>query len=72
MITIEDFMITPSGAKLNYVIPKILDEALTTYCNKTGRSASDVIRQLLSEYIDGDRDLIKSPTEVTLGVRSNI
>lgn len=63
---------TPSGAKLNYVIPKILDEALTSYCDQTGRSASDVIRQLLAEFIDGDRKLSGVAREVPNGVRSNM
>jgi metal-responsive CopG/Arc/MetJ family transcriptional regulator len=60
------------GTKLNYVIPELLDDALNTYCEQTGRSASDVIRQLLAEYIDGDRKLSVPPRETLGGIRSNM
>lgn len=63
---------TTGGAKLNYVIPKVLDDALTSYCDQTGRSASDVIRQLLAEFIDGDRKLSVAAREIPNGVRSNM
>jgi metal-responsive CopG/Arc/MetJ family transcriptional regulator len=58
--------------KLNYVIPESLDEALTRYCEQTGRSASDVIRQLLSEYIDGERELSTPARDTSNGIRSNM
>lgn len=60
------------GVKLNYVIPELLDDALAKYCDQTGRSASDVIRQLLSEFIDGDRKLSSPAREAPNGVRSNM
>lgn len=60
------------GTKLNYVIPELLDEALAKYCEQTGRTASDVIRQLLTEYIDGDRKLSTPAREAPNGVRSNM
>lgn len=60
------------GTKLNYVIPEMLDEALNRYCDQTGRSASDVIRQLLSEYIDGDRKLSTPARDAPNGIRSNM
>lgn len=60
------------GTKLNYVIPEVLDEALNRYCDQTGRSASDVIRQLLSEYIDGERELSTPARDTSNGVRSNM
>jgi hypothetical protein len=61
-----------NATKLNYVLPEFLDEALTKYCEQTGRSASDVIRQLLSEFIDGDTKLSTPPRDTTNGVRSNM
>lgn len=61
-----------SGTKLNYVIPEQLEEALAKYCEQTGRSASDVIRQLLSEYVFEDRKLSTPARPVTSGVRSNM
>lgn len=61
-----------SGTKLNYVIPEMLEEALAKYCEQTGRSASDVIRQLLSEYVYEDRKLSTPARPVTSGVRSNM
>lgn len=60
------------GTKLNYIIPEFLDEALTKYCEQTGRSASDVIRQLLSEFIEGDRKLSTPARDNVNGIRSNM
>ena len=60
------------GAKLNYVIPKLLDDALAEYCEQTGRSASDVIRQLLCEFIEGNRKLSAPAKESSDGIRSNM
>lgn len=64
--------IMTGGTKLNYVIPELLDDALTRYCEQTGRSASDVIRQLLAEYIDGERELSTPARDTSNGVRSNM
>lgn len=61
-----------AGVKLNYCISEIMDGALTSYCEQTGRNASDVIRQLLSEFIDGDRQLSTPAREVSGGIRSNM
>lgn len=60
------------GIKLNYAVPKVLDDALSDYSEQTGRTASDVIRQLLAEYIDGDRKLSSPPRAVSNGIRSNM
>ena len=60
------------GTKLNYVISELIDEALAKYCEQTGRSASDVIRQLLSEFIDGDRKLSTPARDIANGIRSNM
>ena len=60
------------GIKLNYIIPEVLNDALLQYCEQTGRSASDVIRQLLSEFIDGDRKLSIPARESPNGIRSNM
>lgn len=43
--------------RLNFVIPKDLDEALIAYQAQTGRTPSDVVRQLLVEWVEGDRRL---------------
>jgi hypothetical protein len=72
IVLADEENMTPGGAKLNYVIPKMLDDALTSYCDQTGRSASDVIRQLLAEFIDGDRKLSTAAREIPNGVRSNM
>jgi metal-responsive CopG/Arc/MetJ family transcriptional regulator len=60
------------GIKLNYAVPKVLDDALSNYCEQTGRTASDVIRQLLAEYIEGERTLSTSPKTFGIGIRSNM
>jgi len=60
------------GIKLNYAVPKVLDDALSNYCEQTGRTASDVIRQLLAEYIEGERKLSTTPRSFGSGIRSNM
>lgn len=39
----------------NYSLPKSLAGRLADYCEQTGRSPSDVVRQLMLEYLEGDR-----------------
>lgn len=58
--------------KLNYAISELLEEALDQYCEQTGRTNSDVIRQLLSEYVYEDRKLSTPARAVTNGIRSNM
>ena len=43
--------------KLNFVIPNDLDDDLTAYCDRTGRKPGEVVRQLLVEWLEGDRHL---------------
>ena len=43
--------------RLNFVIPTDLDEALVAYQTQTGRTPSDVVRQLLVEWVEGGRRL---------------
>jgi len=61
-----------AGKRLNYVISKDVDDGLNKYSEQTGRSASDVIRQLLSEFINGERELAGPPKDATDGIRSNM
>ena len=43
--------------RLNYTIAEALEKQLTIYCLVTGRTASDVVRQLIYEFLEGDRAL---------------
>ena len=43
--------------KLNFVIPNDLDDDLAAYCEQTGRIPSEVVRQLVVEWLEGDRHL---------------
>lgn len=43
---------------LNYSLPKELSSRLDNYCDQTGRTASEVVRQLVLEYVEGDRVLV--------------
>lgn len=61
-----------NGIKLNFVIPELIEKALEEYCDQTGRSASDLVRQLLSEFIDNDRKLSIPTKDTPDGVRSNM
>jgi hypothetical protein len=45
------------SVRLNYTISHYIDEQLSGYCNLTGRTASDLVRQLVSELLEGDRRL---------------
>lgn len=58
--------------RLNFVIPDATDTRLEAYCERTGRDHADVIRQLVSEWIEGDRHLPKPATEHPTGRRTNI
>jgi len=61
-----------SQVKLNFLIPEDLEDGLNEYCDSTGRSHADLLRQLLSEFIDGDRKLTTPARECLGGVRSNM
>lgn len=43
--------------RLNYQVTETAEKRLSDYCALSGRSASDVVRQLVCEYLDGARDL---------------
>lgn len=45
------------AVRLNYNISDELDSTLSTYCELTGRTASDVVRQLICEVLEEDRTL---------------
>lgn len=45
------------AVRLNYTINEELEADLSTYCELTGRTASDVVRQLMCEVLEEDRTL---------------
>ena len=49
--------------RLNYSISEELEVELNAYCELTGRKASDVVRQLICEVLEDDRQL---PTPATV------
>jgi len=58
--------------RLNFVIAEGNDARLETYCEHTSRNSSDVIRQLVSEWIEGDRKLKEPAKSHPTGQRTNI
>jgi metal-responsive CopG/Arc/MetJ family transcriptional regulator len=56
--------------RLNYSIPDQLEKDFDNYCVLTGRKASEVIRQLICEVLDGDRELPK-PAVIAEFVKSS-
>jgi len=55
--------------RLNYTISEELEGQLTQYCEVTGRTASDVVRQLIYEFLEDDRTL-PEPAVVQARMRS--
>lgn len=45
------------SVRLNYTISDSILEQLSSYCEITGRTASDLVRQLVSEVLEDDRQL---------------
>ena len=45
------------SVRLNYTISESLERTLADYCDLTGRSASDLVRQLICEVLEDDRAL---------------
>lgn len=45
------------NVRLNYTISEDLEKQLESYCELTGRSASDLVRQLICEVLEEDRTL---------------
>ena len=58
--------------RLNFVIPDDLDDQLTGYCERTERSQSEVIRQVILEWLEGDRRLPAPAREHPAGRRTNM
>jgi len=58
--------------RLNFTITDDLSGQLSAYCDRTGRSPSDVIRQLVIEWIEGDRQIAGKASEHPVGRRTNI
>lgn len=61
-----------SKARLNFVIPNELDRKLTAYCDETNRTPTEVIRQLVIEWLEGDRLLAEKARTHPAGRRTNI
>jgi hypothetical protein len=55
----------PDNVRLNYTISSSIDEQLSSYCEITGRTASDLVRQLITEVLEGDRQL-PHPSTITV------
>lgn len=47
----------PDNVRLNYTISESIDDQMSSYCELTGRTASDLVRQLVSEVLEDDRRL---------------
>jgi hypothetical protein len=45
------------SVRLNYTISESINRQLSSYCELTGRTASDLVRQLVSETLEFDRPL---------------
>lgn len=45
------------NVRLNYTISEAVDRQMSSYCEITGRTASDLVRQLVSEVLEHDRRL---------------
>lgn len=58
--------------RLNYSVPEDLAERLDAYCKSSCRSASSVVRQLLLEYLEGDRQLPPRVSERGNGHRTSM
>ena len=58
----------PDNVRLNYTISTAIDNMLADYCEITGRTASDLVRQLVCEVLENDRELPKPP-EIVAFVR---
>jgi metal-responsive CopG/Arc/MetJ family transcriptional regulator len=50
-------LMTADNVRLNYTISEELERSLNDYCELTGRSASDLVRQLICEVLEEDRVL---------------
>lgn len=58
--------------RLNFVITEATDRQLVNYCASMGRTPSDVVRQLVIEWLEGDRHLPKPIREHPEGRRTNL
>lgn len=59
-------------ARLNYVIPNDLEARLDAYCGQTGRTPTDVVRQLVCEWLEHDRHLMEPASVHPDGRRTNL
>jgi hypothetical protein len=59
---------TSTNVRLNYTISNSIDDLLSGYCEVTGRSASDLVRQLVCEVLEDDRQL-PPPKDIAVFVR---
>jgi hypothetical protein len=56
----------------NYSLSKELASRLSDYCDQTGRTSSDVLRQLVLEYLEGDRSPVVARAPSGPSVRSSL
>jgi hypothetical protein len=61
-----------SRVRLNFVITEQTDQNLHTYCDLMGRTSSDVVRQLVVEWLEGDRSLPEPCRAHPEGRRTNL
>lgn len=54
------------AVRLNYSISEDLEAELASYCELTGRTASDLVRQLICEVLEEDRQLPPPATIIAL------
>jgi len=58
--------------RLNFVIAYETERLLGIYCDLTGRTHTDVVRQLVVEWVEGDRSLPDACRSHPEGRRTNI
>ena len=61
-----------SQVRLNYTIPLEVESSLSEYCEFTGRSAADVIRQLIVDFNDGKITISRPVENIVDGRRTNL
>lgn len=58
------------NVRLNYTISDTTGDQLTNYCELTGRTASDLVRQIICEVLEEDRKL-PPPATISAYLRAN-
>lgn len=58
--------------RLNLVLAPEIDDQLTNYCAYVGRTPTEVMRQLLIEWVEGDRHITAPTLAHPTGRRTNV